>query len=256
MKIHVEQVEAMDAGARLDFHHELSAHLHTFSPGLCKTLTPGALLAIVREGVARAEAYGLTYRGPARLFLELTLLLGWGFDRDAQYPWAIETLSRDDFENQMFKAGRLEHLARTYVEAVQGSRGEHATRAMLALEALAERGEVQFYRPHLDRQILRAIDEVFPTKLAFVGEEAVKALVDRAERLSAEVFGGDDPRTVAILTILEVAFGMYFDTDPLYPWISTTLRDPRIRDPKHRAERLERRAIIWLRAVNASVRTA
>lgn len=251
-----EQVEAFQAERRLDFHAEMAAHLRAFSPALCKTLRPSALDAIVREGVARAEQYGLTYRGPVRLFLELMLLLGSGFDADLQYPWAGETLSRTDFDNQMFKAGRLEHLAREYVGAVQGPGNEHATRALRRLEELAQRGDVQFHRPNLDRKIVHAMDEVFPSKLAYIGHEAAETLVYRAERLASEVFGGDDPRAVAVLAILQFAFGTHCDADPLYPWIATTLRDPRIADPQRRAARLEKRAVIWLRAVNANTRAA
>lgn len=253
--IRSEHVEGLQSHARLAFHEEMAAHLRAFSPALCQTLSPDALDTIVRDGVLRAEQYGLTYRGPVRLFLELMFLLGSAFDVDVQYPWAGETLSRVDFDNQMFKAGRLEHLALEYVRAVQGPDDHHATRALLRLEELAQRGDMQFHRSQLDRKILRALDEVFPSKFAYVGREAAEELVHRAELLAGEVFGVDDPRAVAVLSILQFTFGMRCDDDPLYPWIGATLRDPRIVDPKRRAARLERRAVIWLKAVNTEART-
>ena len=50
------------------------------------------LVGVIRGGIKRAAKHGFTFTGPMRLFLELCLLFGSGFDEDVQYPWARESL--------------------------------------------------------------------------------------------------------------------------------------------------------------------
>jgi hypothetical protein len=248
---HADQMAALGAQAERAFVEEMVAHLEAFSPALCRTLGHEKLRAIVIDGMARAGRYGLTYRDPIRLFLELCFILGSGFDEDPQYPWAGETLRGEDFFNQMFKAGRLEHLARAYVTAVQGSENEHAQAALVKLEALVDREDLAFHAGTARADILAAMGSIFPSKLDFIGAAAAEELVRRAEARAAALFGEDEPRAVAMLAILMFSFGVKCLEDPLYPWIAATLDNPRSTDPKPRAARLERRAVIWLRAVNA-----
>jgi hypothetical protein len=248
---HADQMAALEAQAELAFVEEMTDHLWAFSPALCKTLGREKLRAVVVDGVARAAGYGLTYRNPIRLFLELCFILGSGFDEDPQVPWAGETLRRDDFFNQMFKAGRLEHLAREYVTAVQGPDNVHAHAALVKLEALTGRDDLIFHRHSVRKDILAAMESTFPTKLAFIGAPAAEEIVRRAEARAEELFGDDDPRSVAVLAILMFSFGVKCLEDPLYPWLAATLHNPRSTDAASRAVRLERRALIWLRAVNA-----
>ena len=51
------------------------------------------------------------------------------------------------------------------------------------------------------------------------------------------------------MVALMIAFGHGCTEDPLYPWIARTLKDERITDATERAERLERKAVTWLKHV-------
>jgi hypothetical protein len=244
------QWNAFRAAAQSAFVEEMTTHLTGFAPEVCRTLGRERLRAAVEGGVTRAGGYGFTYRGPIRLFLESMFILGSGFDDDPQYPWARETLRREDFPNQMFKAGRLEHLLRKYLTTVNGSKNELSRRALLELEAFAERPDLAFYAASLRWDILTTFGKIFPSKLHYIGRAAAEALIEHAEALSFEVFGVVEPRSTAVMAILGFSFGAHFAHDPLLPWIGATLTDARIENAAKRAARLERRAVIWLKAVN------
>ena len=103
----------------------------------------------------------------------------------------------------------------------------------------------------MQQDILRTLNEIFPAKLDHIGVAAAEDIVHRAEALSDEVFGREQERAVALLAILKFSFGVRCADDPAYPWIGATLRNPRTTDPKTRAASLERKAVMWLKAVNA-----
>ena len=54
-----------------------------------------------------------------------------------------------------------------------------------------------------------------------------------------------------MVVVLMFAFGHGCTDDPLYPWISRTLKNERIVDPAARAGRLEKKAVTWLEHVLA-----
>lgn len=251
MIIRTAQMDAFKEAAQLTFVTDIVTHLSEFSVPLCKTLGHEQLKSVVLNGIARAENYGLTYRGPIRLFLEMMLIFGSGFDKDPQYPWAGDALRKADFENQMFKAGHLEHLARDYLTQVHGRNSENAEQALRLLEALAGGDTLVFRRASMKEDILDVFCRIFPIKLNHIGTVAAEDLAQRAQALSDKVFGRDQERVVGLLAILMFSFGAECADDPIYPWIGATLRNPRITDPSFRAMSLERKAIKWLKAINA-----
>lgn len=256
LKIRSEQIDALGMGMRGLFVEEMIEHLNAFSPELCQTLGDDQLRPVVCQALERAEGYGLVNRGSVRLFLEMMFLLGSGFDDDPQYPWARETLLRDDFFNEMYKSGRLEHLLREYLDRVHGPENENAQLALLNLRALAENLAFPFRLERLAEDIRDALHQVFQQKLHEIGPQAVAEIISRARLLAQEVYGAEEPRPTAVLAILMFSFGAGCATDPLYPWIGATLRDERIVDAASRADRLERKAVTWLKAVIEGVAAA
>lgn len=253
LRIRAEVIEGFRAAAVEDFIHEMTLHLEGFAPEVCKTLGRERLRAAARVGMTRAEGYGFTYRGPIRLFLESMFILGSGFDNDPQYPWAGETLRAQHFFNQMFKAGRLEHLVREYVTQVSGPDNELSRQALLRLEEVVTDPDLTFQASTLKADILAMFGSIFPSKLRFIGQDAAEQLVDQAEEQALRVFGADNPRGVAVMAVLGFSFGAGFAHDPLLPWIGVTLQEERFGDAATRARRLEQRAILWLKAVNRNL---
>ena len=74
------------------FEDEMVARVAELSPTLAASLGEDQVLIVVRAAIERAALHGFTLEGPVRLFVNLSLLLGKGFDTDVQYPWAQRSL--------------------------------------------------------------------------------------------------------------------------------------------------------------------
>src|SRR5262249_43215946 len=88
---------------------------------------------------------------------------------------------------------------------------------------------------------LRLLGDIHPERCEYLGGPAVRALVRRGVEV-ARRHGADVGPGPAVLTALVVALGHGCDDDPLHPWISGALGDPRLSDPARRAGRLQTRA--------------
>src|SRR5262249_1610883 len=91
--IRAEQMKVFEQLAADRFAGELIEHCRGFSPSLCKTLSNGQLAVAIDQGFRAAAKYGFTQRGPVRLYIDMMIVLGAGFDTDPQYPWAGEMLT-------------------------------------------------------------------------------------------------------------------------------------------------------------------
>jgi hypothetical protein len=111
MIIRREQMQALGQAALRAFEDEMVVHLADFSPPLFRAVKEDQLRIAIRLGIARAGEYGITFRGPIRLYLELMLLFGSHFDTDPQYPWATEILKDQAHGLQMQRAERLRKRA-------------------------------------------------------------------------------------------------------------------------------------------------
>ena len=97
------------------------------------------------------------------------------------------------------------------------------------------------------RQRIRAI---CPEKATYLGTDAINALIGTGMATAHQRAIATD-RGIALVVVLMLAFGHGCTDDPLYPWIGRTLSDPAITDPVSRANRLERKALVWLEHVLA-----
>ena len=88
------QMDAFALSIRQRFEKEMVDHLHTFAPPRCELAGLEAVTQLVSLGIDRAHAWGFTKRGPVRLYLEMLMLFGWGFDEDPLFPWARSTAPR------------------------------------------------------------------------------------------------------------------------------------------------------------------
>jgi hypothetical protein len=242
-----QQMLAFESTALQSFEDEMVAHSREFSPRLCEVLGDEQLRLAVRSAISRAMAYGLTNRGPIRLFIELMFLFGSGFDTDPQYPIFGRILG--DEGDQMRRAEQMHEANLDYYDKVCGAGAKNVHNALQNI-ALFARTQVPFSYADF---VLRMLDEMrraFPQKVAYVGVEALTALIQTG-RFEGRRYDFP-PRGELLLVVLMFAFGHGCTGDPLYPWISQTLQDQRIVDASARAARLERKALTWLDHVNAA----
>lgn len=244
------QLTALEDDAVHRYVDELAAHCRTFSPHLCKTLSDEELHAAVLGGVVRAETQGFTKRGPVRLYVDMMILLGSGFDGDPQYPWAAAILATPD--EQMDRAETLHARVHEYLAGVDGPDNVHTLQALRELATRCRQG-LALHRERLEPDLLALMAEIHPRKVAATGEDALRRLVRALLARGRERYRFRTARSLALMAVLGFAFGHDFDADPLLPWVSRTLNRPTLGDPDAVAVRLERRALIWLDAVLRNV---
>lgn len=247
MIIRKAQMEKLSEGAQRDFEVEMVAHLAEFSPPLFKVIKEEQMREVVRFGINQAREYRFTLRGPTRLYLELMLLFGSHFDTDPQYPWAGEILKDRYSVSEMQRAEWLYEKTLEYQEKVSGPNAVNARKAMEDLLIFAK-NPLPFSSKEFRLGVLSEMKRVFPLKANFVGEEALKTLINKGGK-EARKHKFPTVRGATLIVVLMYAFGHGCAEDLLYPWIGRTLNDEKIIEPLARSERLEKKAITWLEHV-------
>jgi len=85
LAIRTEQMKTFEQAAMRRFEDEMVEHSKDLSPRLCEVIGDEQLRVALRSAICRAMAYGFTYRGPIRLFIEMMFFCGSSFDTDPQY---------------------------------------------------------------------------------------------------------------------------------------------------------------------------
>jgi hypothetical protein len=197
--------------------------------------------------MTRASGYGFTNRGPIRLYIEMMFLCGSHFDTDPQYA-AVGTVLRAPAD-QMQRAEQIHLGFLDYLEKVSGPGARNVHKALKDLSAFV-RLPVAFSEQNFVAGMLEAVTRIFPQKAAYVGEAGLRRLIGDG-LTEARQYGFTAIRPAVLLVVLKFGFGHGCTDDPLYPWISGTLKDKKIVDPAARARRLETKAVTWLRHVVA-----
>jgi hypothetical protein len=249
LQIRAQQMTAFEQAALRRFEDEMVVHCKqsTLRARLCKVIGDEQLRVALRQAMERASTYGFTYRGPLRLYIELAFLFGSDFDTDPQYPAIGRFLNASG--DQMERAEQIHQEVLDYQEKVYGPQAVNVRTALEALLVLAQK-PITFSADNFVGDMLQEIKRAFPQKAAFVGDDALTALV-REGRTEARKYRFPTLRGDGLLVTLKFAFGHGCTDDPLYPWISRTLIDEKIIDPAARAKRLENKAVTWLEHVLA-----
>ncbi len=247
MIIRNAQMDELGDGMQREFEDEMVLHLAEFSPPLFKVIKEEQLREAVRFGIEQADKYGLTLRGPIRLYLELMLLFGSHFDSDPQYSWAGEILIDKHSVSQMQRAEWLYEKILDYQEKVSGPDGANTRKALENLLVLA-RNPITYSPNDFTASIRQEMHRVFPQKTTYIGKEDVTTLI-KAGRAESSKYHLPAVRGETLMVVLMFAFGHGCADDLLYPWIGRTLRDEKIVNPAARADRLEKKAVTWLEHV-------
>lgn len=235
--------------ATLDvFVSDMVQHCRTFAPRHCEELNEQELRGFIRRSVDRAGGYGLTNRGPIRLYLELQFLLGSSFDTDPQYPWAAKILRAP--HDEMERAGWLFQKAIDFQEEVAGPDGASKQAALESLSIVLSRPLATPSRDFVPA-VLREMDKTFPRKVRYVGQAGLSDLLNRARQAAGEL-GLSTTRGEVLVSLLMFFFGHGLTRDPLFPWVARAVHDVTSHHPDARAERLAEEARGWIHRLVAS----
>jgi hypothetical protein len=244
LKIRKDQMEAMDQLAVKHFEERTTEELKQSFPKHARLLGEGKLRQRVRDGFARARAYGLSSRNGLRLFVELIFLLGNSFDTDPQVSWAAQILN-DSAADEATRVDRLFQKTADYLQNVCGPNGEHINTALAKVRSEAPEGFSQSGAGRFEDYMLRRFWLLYPEKFRYVGDGALRRLIESGLQ-PARSYGLATERGVTLLLALMFILGSGFDKDPQFAFAAKVLTDASLADPNQKAERLKAEALAYL----------
>src|ERR1700692_1106364 len=99
----------------------------------CASLGEGVVKKAVRYAFKEAGSHKLVLASSIQLFLDLMFLLGRGFDRDVQLPWAAYILSDGPIPDEMDRMKMLHAAAIDYLNKVSGPNNEFIDAAQVRI---------------------------------------------------------------------------------------------------------------------------
>ena len=113
MKIRKEQMQAFSEPKLKEFEDFMVGHLNKWFPEEGQKLGEKEVRHRIRDGIDRADGYGIVGRRDVIKFIDVAFALGPAFDEDPNLPWAgriLENVALDPSAkvNQLVEAA-LEH---------------------------------------------------------------------------------------------------------------------------------------------------
>lgn len=244
--IRASQLDALQQVPVRSFESEMVTHLSVFNPHHARMIGEEGLRQVIRLGLEKAAGFGLTQRGPVRLYLEAMVMLGSDFATDPLYSWAGGILG-DATLPQMDRAGRLFEALQRYRDNVGGKESAFERAAFLRVRSFSWQN---LTLPSTDFAPACAarLEQYYPEKTAYIGPVPLNAMIAEASALS-EQHGITSREGGFLFVALSFMLGHGFTADPLYPWVSGTLKNGAVADPDRRADRLCSKAKTYLDAV-------
>lgn len=249
--IRKEQLEQFERDAFRRFEDDMVSHLKDFAPHHFGIIGDGGTRDVIRLGAARAANYGFTNRGPVRFYIELMFMLGSYFDTDPTLPWAREVLCDTLVIDQMERADLLHEHLLLYLQKVAGPENQYIIKALQRMRGVTSEA-VLATGGDFEETMLSHMRSVHPERCDHVGERPLKFLIQWAVAASNRSAIGTQRGRVLFVALM-FAMGHGFANDPLFPWVRRTINDPRVADADKRAERLERKGLVYLERVLANL---
>lgn len=218
--IRTQQVETLARATHARFAAAMVAHLQVFAPAHCRAIGSAQVARAVDAGLQRAANHGFDRHGPLQLYLETMWMFGSQFDSDPLLPWAGAALRARPTLDQMDRAQLLYEGVLAYLDQVCGREQAQARAALSAIVTLARAPNPP--APADATALLALLQEVYPSKCAYVGTPVLRALFARAQACAA-AHGLTMASGRTLIALLQFVAGHGCTTDPLFPWIGRTL---------------------------------
>lgn len=241
--IRSQQMDHLRQQSETGFIRSMAVHCREYLPKYCESLNDEDLLVAARRSVTRAHGHGLTQRGPVRLFIDLSIDLGMGFDTDPLCPWATETLRRD--QPQMKRMKRMHKQAVLYLTHSKRDRRQYY-RDALELWRFYTSHRFDFSPERKHEQFITLISEFLPGKSSVIPASGIQTLIDSSEYSGQNRYGFRHPKAQGLLALLAVIVGHEYNQDPFLPWIEVIFQEADQNNPNQTAVQLVQAVDQWL----------
>lgn len=214
--IRKEQVDVFKQISINRFEKKLILHVQTVAPEIAKVSGESNIRLFVREGIQQAFSYGFSYQGTVRFYIDMLLLLGYGFSDDPQFPWVSKILNSSDDRGQIFRANQLFVSLKNYLHIIYGKNNIHLIEAIQKFNTFSSLNNE--YDINSSQEFLDIFMSIYPQKAKHLGNNHLLELMDNAKKVSL-LLSMTNKSSFVIITILMFSFGHKVFEDPLYPWV-------------------------------------
>jgi hypothetical protein len=226
------------------FENDLVIHLNSFARRHCDVIGEENVRQVIRLGFEKCEGYGFTLQGSIRFFIELMFMFGSHFDTDVQHPWATEGLKDQSVSAELMRADAIHDRMTDYLAQISGPENKFTRKALLDTRRMAAEPPPTNGNDLLG-DLLTRMEKAYPEKCGWLGHDRLFSVIEGGLSLS-HTEGVTTPENLRLFAVLAFALGHRFTDDPLYPWVASTLNHSSSEHPNIRAEKLQRKALLYL----------
>jgi hypothetical protein len=228
--IRKEQIDVFKEISIKNFEKTLVQHVQSVAPEIANIAGESNVRRIVQVGMQQAFNYGFSYQGTVRFYIDLMLLLGYGFDDDPQFPWASKILNSSDSRGEMFRAKKLFIFLNDYLDTVHGEKNIYLTEAINQFNTM-NMIDTEYYHINDYQECLDKIKFIYLQKFEYVGDQSLLDLMKESKKiaLSLSMF---NKSSFMVITVLMFSFGHKVFEDPLYPWVYASLNKRDLEESK------------------------
>ena len=245
MKVRPSQLETLYHAALQGFENRAVEVLQKLCPREWELLGPDTFRHKVRLGLERARKNQLASENALLLFTHLTFLLGIGFDRDPQTPWAAEILS-DTSIDEVERVEKMYQRSAAHCQETLGAKGEFIDAVLRKLPNEPSDGFKESGLSDFEKYMLRRYLLLYPEKFRSAGEERLMDLIQSGTREAAS-YGLTSERGRTLFLVLAFLLGSEFAKDPQYPLALDQWSESERNEPDLKAGRVRQQALAYLK---------
>ena len=181
--IRKEQIDVFKEISIKNFEKTLVLHVQSVAPEIANIAGESNIRHVVQVGMQQAFNYGFSYQGTVRFYIDLMLLLGYGFHDDPQFPWVSKILNSSDSRGQMFRAKQLFVFLNDYLDTVYGTQNIYLTEAISRFNTLSMI-DTEYYRINGHQEFLDKIKFIYPQKFEYLGDQPLLELIDESKKVA------------------------------------------------------------------------
>ncbi len=115
-KLSINALSRSGEDKKISFGDYMLKLLYAFFPEKYEAVSEANIRRLIRHGYQIAKSYNLTSETANATYISLMFMLGSGFDKDPQYPWATTVLNDASLVEPNKKGDQLYQLAKAHLE--------------------------------------------------------------------------------------------------------------------------------------------